>query len=71
MTGIDVAAQVYGLCADTIRREIATAEEDIARCGDVGLPWSTGARETYLIKRLTPILEKFEILAGISSAGVR
>ena len=65
MTSIDVAAQVYALCADTIRREIAHAEENIARSDDVGLPWSTASRDTYLITRLKPILEKFDTLAGM------
>jgi hypothetical protein len=67
MTSIDVAAQVYALCADTIRREIAHAEENMARSDDVGLPWSTAAREKYVIGRLKPILEKFDTLAGMRS----
>ena len=56
-----IAAQVYGLCADTIRAEIDAAERATDRLRGVRASVE-GPR--YLIEQLRPVLRKFEMLAA-------
>lgn len=60
MTTKSVAAQVYALCADTVRGEIESARRSVERLSEHRLPT---APEQAAIKRLTRILTKFERLA--------
>ena len=59
MTDQPTAAHIYRLCADAIRGEIVRADRAALSSALV----STRA-EAHLIKRLTPILTRWEILAS-------